>query len=280
MFVVNGMLYLCATPIGNLGDITARVLDVLRSADIIAAEDTRNTRKLLNHFDIPTPLLSYHEHNQHQRGAELLARVSEGQVVAVVSDAGMPGISDPGAELVRSAIDQGLPFTVLPGASAVLMALVMSGLDASRFAYLGFPPRVRKARKEFIAEVAAIPMTLVLYEAPHRLCACLQDLLDMLGDRHAAAARELTKRYEEVKRGAISELIEWFSQHEPRGEFVVVVAGASPVQAVEQVGLPDAVREVAELVVVGDDPSTAIKTVAKRHGLSRRELYNLYHSQH
>lgn len=274
---MSGMLYLCATPIGNLGDITGRVLDVLRAADLVAAEDTRNTRKLLTHYDIHTTLVSYHDHNQHERGAELLARVAEGQVVAVVSDAGMPGISDPGFELVRSAIDQGLPFTVLPGASAVLMALVMSGLDISRFAYLGFPPRSRSARKEFISGVSSLPMTLVFYEAPHRLRAFLQDLQDVLGDRQAAVARELTKRYEEVKRGTISELGSWFAEHEPRGEFVVTVAGISPAVETSQLDPHDALKEVAALVSAGEDPSTAIKVVAKRFGLSRRELYNLYH---
>lgn len=277
---MSGKLYFCATPIGNLQDVTLRLLDTLRTVDLIAAEDTRHTRKLLTHFDIHQPLTSLHEHNEHQKAEEIVAKVLSGQSVAVVSDAGMPGISDPGAKLVQAAIASGVPMTVIPGPSAVLTGLVISGLDTSRFLFLGFPPRAKAERQDWLRSLAAIPFTLIFYEAPHRLRQLLADLERLWPDRMAAAARELTKQYEEVRRGTVAEVAGFFRENEPRGEFVVLVAGSDqePQPAGEQgLDLLGALGAVHKLVEQGEEASLAIKSVAKQHGLSRRELYNLYH---
>ncbi|MGI6345357.1 MAG: 16S rRNA (cytidine(1402)-2'-O)-methyltransferase [Bacillota bacterium] len=274
------MLYLCATPIGNLADVTQRVLDVLRSVDLIAAEDTRHTRKLLAHYQIHKPLVSYHEHNEHSQAEELLRQVSAGAQVAVVSDAGMPGISDPGVVLVQKAVEQGLPFTVLPGPSAVLTALVLSGLDTDQFAFLGFPPRNSSKRRQWLETFRSLPLTLVFYEAPHRLQGCLKDLLESLGDRQIAVARELTKQFEEVRRGSLSEMVRFYAEHEPRGEFVLVVAGCSDEEG--EGAEPDweaALAAVDRLLAQGEETSAAIRQVALNQRISRRELYNLFHER-
>lgn len=271
-----GKLCFCATPIGNLGDITLRVLETLRAADLIVAEDTRHTRKLLNHYDIHKPLLSCHEHNEADRTEEILQRVAAGQLVAVVSDAGMPGISDPGAKLIAGAISQNLPWTVLPGASAVLTGLLLSGLPADQFAFLGFPPRRKKERLSWLGGFKALPLTLVFYEAPHRLPDFLLDLLAVYGPRSAALVREISKQYEEVERGTLEELSQLYTSKAARGEYVVVVEGG---RGEQQGGLPlsEAVDRVRRLVVAGREPSVAIKQVSKELGLSRREVYNSYH---
>lgn len=271
-----GKLCFCATPIGNLGDITLRVLEVLREADLIVAEDTRHTRKLLNHFAIHKPLLSCHEHNEAARTDEILQRVAAGELVAVVSDAGMPGISDPGAKLIAGAIDRQLPWTVLPGASAVLTGLILSGLSAQQFAFLGFPPRRQKERQAWLQGFANIPLTLVFYEAPHRLASFLADLSAVYGPRPAALVREISKQYEEVERGDLEQLAELYASKTARGEFVVVVEGASPLEA-EAMPIADALDRVKQLVAAGWGPSKAIKEVSTEFGLSRREVYNSYH---
>ncbi|HHW99622.1 MAG TPA: 16S rRNA (cytidine(1402)-2'-O)-methyltransferase [Firmicutes bacterium] len=271
-----GKLCFCATPIGNLGDITLRVLETLREADLIVAEDTRHTRKLLNHYDIHKPLLSCHEHNEAARTEEILQRVADGELVAVVSDAGMPGISDPGAQLIAGAIARQLPWTVLPGASAVLTGLLLSGLPAGQFAFLGFPPRRKKERRHWLESFKAVPLTLVFYEAPHRLADFLLDLFAVYGARPAALVREISKQYEEVERGTLEELSQLYASKMPRGEYVVVVEGG---KAEQQGGLSltDAVAQVRQLVATGQEPSMAIKKVSKEFGLSRREVYNSYH---
>lgn len=279
---MTGTLHFCATPIGNLQDVSLRLLDTLRSVDLIAAEDTRHTRKLLTHFDIHRPLTSLHEHNEQQKAAEIVAKVLSGLSVAVVSDAGMPGISDPGATLVQVALANDLPMTVIPGPSAALTGLVISGLDTSRFVFLGFAPRGKADRQSFLRSLAGVPFTLIFYEAPHRLRHLLADLCLLWPERAAAVARELTKQYEEVQRGSVRELAAHFQEHEPRGEFVVFVSGVSAeaVSAEEQpLDWEAAVLEVVKLVEQGEEASLAIKAVAKQRSLSRRELYNLYHQQ-
>lgn len=221
------MLYLVATPIGNLSDITLRALETLRQVDVIASEDTRKTGRLLHHFEISKPQISFHEHNEEKAGQKILRLLEEGQSVAVVSDAGTPGISDPGYSIVRKVIEAGLPLTMIPGATAVIMAVVLSGLPAHSFTFRGFPPRKSGKRQRFLAVDAASPHTLVFYESPYRLRAFLQDALAVYGDRETAVCNELTKLYETIHRGKLSEMIAHFAEEEPRGEYVVVIAGSS-----------------------------------------------------
>ena len=272
-----GTLYVCATPIGNLEDITLRVLRVLAEADFVAAEDTRHTLKLLTHFEIKKPLVSYHEHNKHVRGPELLTRLLQGESCALVSDAGLPGISDPGADMVRLCIDNAVPVTVCPGASAALTAAVLSGLDNTRLAFDGFLPHGRHAKKERAARIESLRSerrTIVLYESPHRIAQTLKELLDALGDREAAAARELTKRYEEVKRGTLSTLLLHFTNNEPKGEFALIIAGETGDMHAEpdwsELPIP---AHVAQCMAQGLREMDAIKAVAKARGLSKREVY-------
>ena len=221
------MLYLVATPIGNLGDITLRALETLRQVDFVASEDTRKTGRLLQHFEIKKRQIAFHEHNEAKAGAKIIALLAEGQSVAVVTNAGTPGISDPGYTLVRRAIAENIPVTMIPGASAVVMALVLSGLPAHSFTFRGFPPRKSGKRRRFMTVDVESPHTLVFYESPHRLVAFLEDALAVYGDRPAALANELTKLYESVQRGPLSELIMLFTEKEPRGEYVVVIEGVT-----------------------------------------------------
>lgn len=220
------MLYLVATPIGNLSDITLRALETLRQVDVIACEDTRKTGRLLQRFEIEKPKIAFHEHNEHQATARVMSMIEQGQSVALVSNAGTPGISDPGFTLVRRAIEEGVPVVMIPGPSALVMALVLSGLPTHSFTFRGFPPRKPGPRKRFLEVDADSPHTLVFYESPYRLKAFLKDAIEVLGDRQAALANELTKLYEEVQRGTLSELLALFEDEEPRGEYTVVVAGA------------------------------------------------------
>ncbi len=268
-----GTLYLCATPIGNLEDMTFRALRVLREAAVVAAEDTRHTRKLFSHFDIHTPLVSYHEHNKSTRGPELVARLLAGENVAVVSDAGLPGVSDPGADLVRLALAAGVPVTPVPGPNAALTALVASGLDSGMFLFVGFLPRAAKKRRELLASLAALPYTLIFYESPHRLTATLAELAGALGDRPAAIGRELTKKFEEFVRGSLLGLGAHFAAHAPRGEFTLAVAGGTE-QTAPAAGPPDdPAAAVAALVAGGMAKKEAIRQVAVRSGLPRRTVY-------
>jgi len=220
------MLYLVATPIGNLEDITLRALATLRAVDVVASEDTRKTGLLLKHFDIKKPQIAFHEHNEQQALPRIMGLLAAGQSVALVSNAGTPGIADPGFTLVRACIEQGLPYTMIPGPSAVVMALVLSGLPTHAFTFRGFPPRKSGKRRRFLAVDQASPHTLVFYESPHRLQAFLADALAVYGDREAALANELTKLFETVEHGRLSALLAKFESEEPRGEYVVVIAGA------------------------------------------------------
>lgn len=284
-----GRLFVCGTPIGNLEDVTLRVLRVLGEVDIIAAEDTRRTRKLLAHYDIHTPLVSLHEHNEQARTRELLRRLQGGQSIALVSDAGMPGISDPGAVLVAAAAEAGVDVVVVPGPSAFVAALVGSGLATDRFAFEGFLPRQGRRRRERLQQLSRDPRTLIFYEAPHRLARTLQDMLDVWGDRPACVARELTKTFEQWQRAPLSELAAYWAAHEPRGEFVIVVAGADASVRLDVTGAASAeggaegapaepdeellAEAVRRRMAEGLDKKTAIKAVADEFGLSRRIVY-------
>ena len=220
------MLYLVSTPIGNLADISLRALETLRSVDMVAAEDTRKTGLLLHHFEINKPQLSFHEHNEQKAGDKIMRLLESGQSVAVVSDAGTPGISDPGYSLVQRVLAADIPVTMIPGATALIMALVLSGLPAHSFTFRGFAPRKSGKRRRFMELDAASPHTLVFYESPYRLQAFLADALAVYGDRETAVCNELTKLYESVQRGRLSELIAYFEENNPRGEYVVVIRGA------------------------------------------------------
>ena len=268
-----GTLYLCATPIGNLEDMTPRAIRMLREADIIAAEDTRHTLQLLNHFEIKGRLVRYDEHSKEKQGAYLLGELLEGKNIALVSDAGFPGIADPGEALAKEAIDAGIRVVPVPGANAALCALIASGLPAYPFFFGGFLPKSRRNRKEQLELWRHIPATIILYEAPHRIKEVLQDILECWGDRPMAAARELTKLYEEFYRGTVSSCLEWLEQQAPRGEFCLVLAPGEGKPAEEGEGL-DPLDEVKNLIANGTDKKTALAQVAKKHRIPKRELYN------
>jgi 16S rRNA (cytidine1402-2'-O)-methyltransferase len=223
---VPGTLYLVGTPIGNVEDLSPRARKILGAVDLIAAEDTRHTRALLSRFDIHQPLVSYHDHNKESRTPELIARLREGASVAIVSDAGSPGISDPAFTLVRAAVSAEAPVVPIPGPSSALCALEVSGLPTDRFAFEGFLPRRSGRRRGRIEELRGEPRTIIFFESPHRLKAAIRDLLDVLGDRPASISRELTKKFEETRRGTLASLLEWVEAKPPRGEFVLVVAGS------------------------------------------------------
>ena len=224
--VAAGTLYLVATPIGNLDDFSPRGQRVLKDVDVIAAEDTRHTGQLLSRFGMTRPLVSYHDHNKDRRTPELIDRLCAGEAVAIVSDAGSPGISDPAFTLVRAAVEAGLPIVPVPGPSSALCALEVSGLPTDRFAFEGFLPRKSGRKRARIEELRADPRTLIFFESPHRVRATLADLLEGMGDRPASVSRELTKKFEETRRGPLSALVAWAEEKTPRGEFVIVVAGA------------------------------------------------------
>lgn len=272
-----GVLYLCATPIGNLEDMTYRAVRVLSEVELIAAEDTRHTRKLLSHFDIHTRLLSYHEHNKVTRGPEIIAKLVAGQDIAVVSDAGLPGISDPGSDLVALAVEAGIKVIPLPGANAALSALVASGVDTTLFTFLGFLPKNKKKRRELLASFSATPYTMVFYESPHRIKQTLTELNGVFGERPAVAARELTKKFEEFVRGTLGSLADHFTQNDPRGEFTLIVGGQKAdlsteivTDGQEQLSIEDAVLTLMETGVAKKD---AIKAIAKQRNLPKREVY-------
>lgn len=278
----TGVLRVCATPLGNLEDITLRVLAALREADVIAAEDTRQTQKLLSRYDIHTPLLSYHEHNEAVRAEELIERLRAGATIALVSDAGLPGISDPGAIVVRRAVDEGLKVEVLPGPSAVVTAVVVSGLATERFVFEGFLPRKGKERAARIAELAGEVRTVVLYEAPHRLRKTLSELGRVLQpERRCAVVRELTKKFEEVVRGTLAEVESRFKEVEPRGEICVVIEGATAKTEAtgEDAGLNEAERLKAacslakDLRAKGKSLKEAARDAAGQFGVTRNEVY-------
>ena len=272
----TGQLYLCGTPIGNLGDITYRAVEMLRAADVIAAEDTRHTRGLLAHYDIHTPMVSYHEHNKEEKGAELIARMQAGETVVCVSDAGLPGIADPGGDLARRAVAAGIPVTPLPGANAALSALICAGLPLDGFAFVGFLPRKDKKRRELLSRVAAYPETLIFYEAPHRLRETLAVLAEILGaERRACAARELTKRFEEFRRMTLGELCAHYRENEPRGEFVLIVVGADEDAPHTDAAAPQMslAEHYAAHIAAGCGKKEAMRRTAQDLGISRRDVY-------
>ncbi len=269
----QGTLYVVATPIGNLQDITLRALDALRNVDVIAAEDTRHTRKLLSHFQIQKPLTSYHSQSGTHANRKILDMLREGQNVALVTDAGTPGISDPGSFLIHQVIEEGLQVVSIPGPTALIAALVVSGLPTHTFAFLGFAPPKGSSRKKFFQEHSRLPMTLVLYESPQRLLRTLADILQHWGNRPMAVVRELTKKFEEVRRGTVSEVLDHFSSG-VRGELTLVLEGASP-GAVEDSAGNDAWQEelVTLLVEKGMTVRDATEEIAKRLKLPRKEVY-------
>ncbi len=277
-----GTLYLVATPIGNLEDITYRAVRILSEADIIAAEDTRHSLKLLNHLDIKKPLISYHDNNRISRAKELVDKLKDGKNIALISDAGTPAISDPGEELVAMAIEEGIDVTAVPGCSASITALILSGLPAGRFAFEGFLPQKHSERVKSLEKIQHEERTLIFYEGPHRVKNMLEDTLKVLGDRRCAVMRELTKIHEEAVRGTLSQVTEHFNTHDPRGEFVIVVEGsqikASDIQQPDYSSL-SIEQHVDHYLQQGHDRMNAMKLAAKDRGLSKREVYALLNSQ-
>lgn len=269
----RGRLYLVATPIGNLEDITLRALRVLREADVIACEDTRQTRKLLARHGIERPLVSYHEHNERERAPELAERMEAGERVALVSDAGMPLVSDPGLHLVRLCLEKRIPVVPIPGPSALVAALAASGLAANEFLFVGFLPARAGERTRKLRALAAEPRAMVFYEAPHRLVAALRDAREILGDRNAVVARELTKIHEEFRRGRLSELLAHFEQNVPRGEITLLVAPADAGAPATGKTTESLAARVAELEQQGLDRKAALKQAAREQGLPKREAY-------
>lgn len=267
-----GTLYLVATPIGNLADITHRALQVLKDVDLIACEDTRHTHKLLRHYGITTKTISYHEHNEQQRTAGLIALLKQGSDIAVVSDAGTPSISDPGFRLVRAAIESEVVVVPVPGPSALISALIAAGLPTDEFFFAGFLPARANARRVRLNELRSVPGTLIFYEAPHRLAATLKDAREILGEREAVVARELTKLHEEVRRGRLSELATHYANEEnPRGEIVVLI-DRNVIGTTQEMSASIAVL-VDQLEQEGMDHRAALKKAARELGLSRAEAY-------
>ena len=273
----QGMLYLCATPIGNLADITERVLETLRSVDIIAAEDTRNSLKLLNHFDIRVPLTSYHEYNRFDKARELTDRMLEGKNVALITDAGTPAISDPGEVLADMCLEAGIRVTSLPGPCALVTALSMSGMYSGRFVFEGFLPQDKKERRRILEELKDETRTIILYEAPHHLKGTLLQLYEALGDRRMAICRELTKKFEQTIRMRLSEAVEYYGGNEPRGEFVLILEGRSrdemEGEKAESWRQTDLIEHMKIYESKGFDRKEAMKMVATDRGIAKREVY-------
>ena len=276
---MQGRLYLCATPIGNLEDMTFRAVRILREADLIAAEDTRNSIKLLNHFEIKTPMTSYHEYNKIEKARYLIARMQEGKNVALITDAGTPGISDPGEDLVRLAYEAGIEVTSLPGACACVTALTLSGLPTRRFCFEAFLPADKKERQEILEELKTETRTIILYEAPHRLIKTLKDLLIALGDRRITLCRELTKRHETAFATTLQGALEFYETQEPKGECVIVMEGRSRKQMQEEKQQVWAQMELSEHMQLyleqGMDQKEAMKAVAKDRGIGKRDIYRM-----
>nr|WP_027093349.1 16S rRNA (cytidine(1402)-2'-O)-methyltransferase [Cohnella thermotolerans] len=281
-----GTLYLVATPIGNLEDMTFRAIRTLREVDLIAAEDTRQTRKLLSHFEISKRIVAYHEHNKEASGPELIRLLADGQSIALVSDAGLPAISDPGADLVAEAVAQGIPVVPIPGANAALSALIISGLPTDRFLFAGFPPRDRKGLDRFLDSLSAEPGTILLYEAPHRLKKTLQALAARWGRRRVAIVRELTKRHEEAIRGTAQACADYLEEHPPMGECCIIIEGTSRAHAAEGEEHPEApavpeawwsalslARHVERYEQEGHSRKEAMRLAARDRGQSRRDVY-------
>ncbi len=276
---MQGKLYLCATPIGNLEDITIRVLRTLREVDLIAAEDTRNSIKLLNHFHIKTPMTSYHEYNKTEKAYQLVEKMRQGQNIALITDAGTPAISDPGEDLVRICHESGISVTSLPGPAACITALTVSGLSTRRFAFEAFLPREKKERAAILDSLRQETRTIILYEAPHHLVKTLEELYETLGDRAVTLCRELTKKYETIFSTTISGAVSYYREQEPRGEFVLVIQGKSQQQILrerqlswESIPLEEHMQKYESQ---GISRKEAMKMVAKDRGISKRDVYGM-----
>lgn len=274
---MSGTLYLCATPIGNLEDITFRVLRTLKEVDLIAAEDTRNSIKLLNHFEIKTPMTSYHEFNKIEKAYQLVAKLKEGQNIALITDAGTPGISDPGEDIVRICYEEGVPVTSLPGAAACITALTMSGRPTRRFAFEAFLPRDKKERAAVLEELKNETRTIIIYEAPHHLVKTITELMNALGNRELTVCRELTKKHEEKRQTTFSELLEYSKEYEPRGEYVLIICGRSREELVKEQQESWESMSLEEHMQLyeaqGISHKEAMKLVAKDRGISKRDVY-------
>lgn len=274
---MTGTLFLCATPIGNLEDITYRVLRTLKEADLIAAEDTRNSIKLLNHFEIKTPMTSYHEYNKIEKAYQLVEKLKEGKNIALITDAGTPGISDPGEDIVRICYEQGIPVTSIPGAAACITALTMSGRETRRFAFEAFLPREKKERAMILEELKNETRTIILYEAPHHLVKTIGELRNALGNRELTVCRELTKKHEEKRQTTFDEFLEYCKTQEPRGEYVLVICGRSRKEMMEEQQKSWEAMTITDHMKYyesqGIDHKEAMKLVAKDRGVSKRDIY-------
>ncbi len=277
----EGALYLVPTPIGNLEDMSFRAIRILKEADVIAAEDTRNTKKLCHYYEIETPIVSYHEHNKQVSGKKIIDRLREGQVVALVSDAGMPTISDPGIELVQEALQEKITVIPLPGANAALTALIASGLAPQPFYFYGFLDRNAKDRKKELEELKRLKATFILYESPHRLKDTLKNMEQVLGNRQIVLCRELTKKFEEFIRGSLTDVISWAEQSEIRGEFCIIVEGAKEDLAATEIEWWQELSIVEHVNYYIEEKSCnskeAIKQTAKDRGMNKRDVYHAYH---
>lgn len=267
------VLYIVGTPIGNLSDFSPRAVETLNKVDFIAAEDTRVSLKLLTHFGIQKPLISYHEHNLRERGEYIIGRIENGESCAIVTDAGMPCISDPGEDLVRLCAERGIEMHVVPSPTAAMSALAISGLSTSRFSFEGFLSVTKKQRQSHLNEIKNFRRTLIFYEAPHKLIYTLEDLLENFGDRRIALCRELTKIHEEVLRGKISEMLEYYKEKSPKGEYVLIVEGAPEEETEQKITLEKACEMAQQLVENGKKASEAAKEIAKLTGFSKSEIY-------
>lgn len=280
---MTGTLYLCATPIGNLEDMTFRVIRTLKEVDLIAAEDTRNSIKLLNHFGIQTPMTSYHEYNKYEKGRKLVEKLLEGQDIALITDAGTPGISDPGEELVKMCYESGIPVTSLPGAAACITALTISGLSTRRFAFEAFLPSDKKEREQILKEMETETRTMIVYEAPHRLVKTLKLFLERLGNRKITVCRELTKRHETALAVTLEEAMAHYEANPPKGECVLVIEGKSREEAREEERKQWEEMTIEDHMEVytkqGMDKKSAMKAVAKDRGVSKRDIYQYLESR-
>lgn len=280
---MTGTLYLCATPIGNLEDMTFRVIRTLKEVDLIAAEDTRNSIKLLNHFEIQTPMTSYHEYNKYEKGRKLVEKLLEGQNIALITDAGTPGISDPGEELVKMCYESGIPVTSLPGAAACITALTISGLSTRRFAFEAFLPSDKKEREQILKEMETETRTMIVYEAPHRLVKTLKLFLERLGNRKITVCRELTKRHETALAVTLEEAVAHYEANAPKGECVLVIEGKSREEAREEERKQWEEMTIEDHMEVytkqGMDKKSAMKAVAKDRGVSKRDIYQYLESR-
>lgn len=280
---MTGTLYLCATPIGNLEDMTFRVIRTLKEVDLIAAEDTRNSIKLLNHFEIQTPMTSYHEYNKYEKGRKLVEKLLEGQNIALITDAGTPGISDPGEELVKMCYESGISVTSLPGAAACITALTISGLSTRRFAFEAFLPSDKKEREQILKEMETETRTMIVYEAPHRLVKTLKLFLERLGNRKITVCRELTKRHETALAVTLEEAVAHYEANPPKGECVLVIEGKSREEAREEERKQWEEMTIEDHMEVytkqGIDKKSAMKAVAKDRGVSKRDIYQYLESR-